>query len=483
MKVLTVDFGATSGRFMVVSLTNERINYEEVHRFENIILKEDGELRWDFSNILNHLRIGIKKAFQMYSDISSIGIDTWGVDYGILKKNGELLRNPRCYRDSHMGEIVDEVLKKVSYQEIYQETGIQKLDFNTIFQLYLDREVLKSADQILLIPDLIAYYLTGKKRCELTNCSTTALYNPKDKKISEKLLSAIGVSKDLFAEMIVPGEIYGLLKKEYLVEGYPDVPVVCVCSHDTASAVVASCVSSNRLYLSSGTWSLMGAELSFPIINEESLFLNFSNEIGYQHSVRFLKNIMGMFLMNEVRKDLSLQGIQIKVADIAHLVEQAGENHSYLDPDDPLFATPQNMCQKVALYLEKTHQPPVSNPGAILKMIYESMALKYRYVFENISRFSANHYEELMVIGGGNQSVVLNQYTANALGIRVRKGCVEATVVGNAIVQFLSKGIIHSLEEARKMVQQSIDEIVYIPTNQKEWDKKYQVFLEKTNLK
>lgn len=481
MKVLTIDLGATSGRLMIVSLINAQIQYEEIHRFDNIILNENEELRWDFSNIMKNVRLGLKKAFTMHKDIASIGIDTWGVDYGIIDKNGNLLANPRCYRDMGTNKIIDEVLSKVSYEEIYQETGIQKLSFNTIFQLYLDQNILKNASKILLIPDLIAYFLTGSQRLELTNCSTTALYNPQEKKISDKLLKAIGVSKDIFAEMIYPGQTYGMLKSEYLTTGQKSIPVISVCSHDTASAVAATSVNRNCLFLSSGTWSLMGAELDLPVINEKSLALNFSNEIGINHSVRFLKNIMGMFMINEVRKDFKNQGHEIKINDIATLVNQVKENNTYLDPDDPMFMTPTNMVNKIGCYLKKTHQEQVLDAGSIMKMIYESMALKYRYVFTNISKFSGLKFDEIVVVGGGNQSNILNQYTANALGIKVRKGCIEATVVGNAIVQFIAHKQIKDVHEARKIVLNSIKEEVFNPEDN--WDYKYQEFLEKTNLK
>lgn len=483
MKVLTIDLGATSGRLMIVSLTNEQIQYEEIQRFDNIILNEDGVLRWDFANIMKNITFGLKKTFDAYKDIASIGIDTWGVDYGILDTKGNLISNPRCYRDPCTSKIIDEVLSKVSYERIYQETGIQKLDFNTIFQLYIDRHVLKNADKILLIPDLIAYFLTGNKRLELTNLSTTALYNPTKREISKDLLEAIGVSKDIFAEMIYPGQTYGMLKSEYLTSEQKSIPVICVCSHDTASAVVASSIEKNSLYLSSGTWSLMGAELDLPVINKESLTSNFSNEIGFNHSVRFLKNIMGMFMINEARKDFKTQGQEVKIKDIAVLVNNAKENNSYLDPDDPSFMTPLDMCHKINEYLNKTKQEAVEGTGEIMKMIYESMALKYRYVFTNISNFSGHKYDEIVIVGGGNQSSILNQYTADALNVKVRKGCVEATVVGNAIVQFIAHGQIKTISEARQMVKNCTDEVIFYPQNKEYWDKKYNLFLKKTNLK
>ncbi len=477
MKVIAIDLGATSGRVMTVTHENNTFSYVENARFLNKVYDDNGTLRWDFEYLMENILSGIEKALKENPDIASIGIDTWGVDYGFIK-DGQLVADPICYRDTRTFRVQSDLLKRIPFEDIYKRVGIQNLHFNTIYQLAAENIDFATIDTFLMIPDLIAYRLTGKARLEETNASTTSLYSQKEGKMDSVLLKMINVPERIFPEMIHPGEEYGKLKKEYLPEGiHKDIPVIAVCTHDTGSAVLGANGKGKFAYISSGTWSLIGTELNKPIINQESLTANFTNEIGYHSTIRFLKNTMGMFLCNQVRDDYEKNGVHFSVKDIATLVNEAEDIDTFLAVDDPIFETPSDMLSKVAAYCERTNQAFPSTPGQMLKVIYKSMALTYKKIIAKLEVLADERIRSILVVGGGNQATILNQYTASACGIDVITGPSEATVLGNSLAQLLALGDIASVEEGREDLTRSIESKIYRPQELDYWDRQYQTYL------
>ena len=478
MKVISIDIGATSGRVMVVEHNNGRLAYEEIHRFKNRTYLNGLFLHWDFKLLLGNIIEGIKKALALHNDIESIGIDTFGVDYGILDKNGKLIDDPLCYRDTHSYEKQAEVLKLIPFDELYSQIGIQNLHFNTIYQLYDDAR-LKEADTILLFPDLIAYFLTGEKRMELTNASTTSLYNYEKKEIDKEILKKLSIPASIFPKMIYPKDKYGDLKKGFYPEGYKGnkVEVIATCSHDTASSVLGMNGFGKFAYLSSGTWSLLGTELDKPLLSEESKDANFTNEIGIDFSVRYLKNTMGMFLINEVVSDLKEKKKGIKLPQIVEMAKEAKDIGSYLDTNDPRFETPGDMLNKVKGYLIETKQKLPETPGELFRLIYKSMAFSYKRILDKLEELIGYKTDYLLISGGGNQAEILNQFTANAINKEVKTGPIESTVFGNSIAQFIHYGDLKDVSEARKTIDNSIKSRTYTPKDVEEFEKEYQDYL------
>lgn len=462
MKVIAIDLGATSGRVMVVTHHDHRFSLEEVARFANrTYLDAKGYLRWDFSYLLSNIKKGIFTALEKHPDVSSIGIDTWGVDYGLLKDE-KLLNDPICYRDSHSFESQKKILAEIPFSSIYSLTGIQNLHFNTIYQLAADPTDFSNVDDLLLIPDLIAFELTGAKRMEETNASTTSLYLRNEGKISDQLLKLTNVPNSIFPPMIHVGETYGYLKEEYTPSSLKKrIAVIAAPTHDTASAVLGAAGVGNFAYISSGTWSLIGTELKEPIMNEQSRAYNFTNEIGYPHTIRFLKNTMGMFLLNEIRNDYKKKGIDIKVEDIVPLAEKARDVGFSLDVDDPLFEQPGDMLSKLNQYLKENHHDVALSVGETIKLVYRSMAKKYKTIVEQLEELTHVKMNSILVVGGGNQASLLNQYIAEECNIDVITGASEATVIGNALSQLIALQEIPSVEEGRKDIRNSFPSFIY----------------------
>lgn len=478
MKVISVDLGATSGRVMTVTHSDHRFSYVENARFMNRVYKDgEGILRWDFPYLFRNVTEGIGKALKENPDAASIVIDTWGVDYGLLK-DGKLLKDPACYRDKRTFASQEELLKRVPFSRIYSLTGIQNLHFNTIYQLNSEHLDYSNVDAFLMIPDLIAYFLTGEARLEECNASTTSLYDKKNKRMSKELLGEIGVPERIFPKLIFPGETYGNLKKEFLPEGFSkDVPVVAVPTHDTASAVLGADGQGEFAYVSSGTWSLIGTELKSPIISEESRKANFTNEIGYGSTVRFLKNTMGMFLINEARNDYKKHGQEVRVSDIVPPVESAKDVSCYLDVDNPLFETPGDMLMKIRTYADRTHQERPETPGETMKVIYRSMACRYKKILSDLENLAKVRFSSILVVGGGNRAEILNQYIADVCRINAVTGPSEATVLGNALAQFIALKEIPDVSKGRKDIAASLEERIYRPQDTEKAEEEYQKFL------
>ncbi|RCW61058.1 rhamnulokinase family protein [Halanaerobium sp. ST460_2HS_T2] len=470
-KVLACDLGASSGRAILGSFDGQKIDLEVLHKFSNGGTYLNNDFHWDTLKQYNEIKAGIKKAIKKTSNqLDSVGIDTWGVDYGLLDENGTLMSVPYHYRDQRTEGLMEEVFKKISKAEIYRETGIQFMELNTIFQLFADLKnrpwIIDNAEDLLFTPDLLNYFLTGKKFNEYTIASTSQLYNPLKDKWSEKIYNKLNLPESMMQQIIRPGEKVGdilqKVKAECGIRG--ELPVIAVGSHDTASAVAAAPLKDeNSAYLSSGTWSLLGMELDQPIITEESLAANFTNELGVGNKVRFLKNITGLWLIQECKRIWDRRGMNLSYSDITEAAEAAEPFKYSLDPDHHDFVNPDNMPEAIKNYCRETGQPVPEEPGEMARGIYESLAQNYKEVIEKLEKLTDKKIETLNMVGGGIQAEILCQYTANISKRRVVTGPIEATAIGNILTQLMALGEIASLEEGREIVRNSVELKEYLP--------------------
>lgn len=479
MKILTIDIGASSGRTIVVTKNNDKISYEETSRFYHEINQTDQYLIWNLDFITSKIIDGIKVSLEKHPDIKSIGIDTWGVDYVYVNNMNKSVSKAISYRDNRTDVSTKRVHNIIDFNTLYFKTGIQFQKFNTIYQLYNDvtnrERLLMNNVTFLMIPDYIAYVLTNEKYCEITNASTTGLLDIKTKEFSVELLNKLNIPRNIFPRFIKPGQIIGYTKPSLIGVS---LPVIATCSHDTANAVLGTPLTKNSVFVSSGTWSLVGAELHEPINNELALKHNFSNELGYANSVDFLKNTMGMFAINELLKDWKKEEPTIEPSMFKSLINEAPKYEGFINFDDDLFFQPKNMLVKMHQYLKKTNQSLPIFKGQIIDCIYQSLALRYAYIVKELEEVTNRTFEKIVISGGGNQADVLNQYVANASGLIVETGPIESTVIGNALCQFIAKGEIKDVEEGRKIVSSSIEVKQFIPKNQKDWNEKYSRYLE-----
>lgn len=481
-KVLAFDFGASSGRAIIGSFDGEKITLKEVHRFTNDPVDLGGTLYWDVLRLFYEIKQGIVKA-KIAGGFDSIGIDTWGVDFGLIDKNGRLLENPVHYRDKRTSGLVEESFKSVPRQKMYDITGIQFMELNTLFQLISLKkqrpEMLERADKMLFMPDLFAYFLTGKMCSEYSIASTSQLIDINTRSWSKELLDAFGIKKSLFAPLTEPGTQLGNLSKEICEEcGVESVPVISVCGHDTQSAITAvPCESGDFAFLSSGTWSLFGTELQKPIVNETSLKINITNEGGFGGTTGFLKNIIGLWLIQESRRQWQREGKDYSYADLEKLALSEEPFKCFIDPDAPEFVPQGNIPERVREFCRKTGQYVPESVGEIMRCIYESLAMKYRMTFEKLCECTGKDYPVIHVIGGGTKDGLLCRMTASSCGKTVKAGPIEATVMGNVAVQLMSDGTIGSISEARKAVAASESLKTYEPENTDEWIKAYESFV------
>ena len=481
-KVLAFDFGASSGRAIIGSFDGEKITLKEVHRFTNDPVDLGGTLYWDVLRLFYEIKQGIVKA-KIAGGFDSIGIDTWGVDFGLIDKNGRLLENPVHYRDKRTSGLVEESFKSVPRQKMYDITGIQFMELNTLFQLISLKkqrpEMLERADKMLFMPDLFAYFLTGKMCSEYSIASTSQLIDINTRTWSKELLDAFGIKESLFAPLTEPGTQLGNLSKEICEEcGVESVPVISVCGHDTQSAITAvPCESGDFAFLSSGTWSLFGTELQKPIVNETSLKINITNEGGFGGTTGFLKNIIGLWLIQESRRQWQREGKDYSYADLEKLALSEEPFKCFIDPDAPEFVPQGNIPERVREFCRKTGQYVPESVGEIMRCIYESLAMKYRMTFEKLCECTGKDYPVIHVIGGGTKDGLLCRMTASSCGKTVKAGPIEATVMGNVAVQLMSDGTIGSISEARKAVAASESLKTYEPENTDEWIKAYKSFV------
>ena len=470
---LACDLGADSGRLMLGTLDGGKIVLEELHRFPNGPVKTSGALHWNFDALLNELKTGLKKAAARQLPIASISTDSWGVDYVLYDERGTVMSPVWCYRDSRTAFGVENAKSRTDWPTIYAEAGIQFMALNTIYQLAAEPpERLARVKQLLLIGDAFNYFCSGVARNEVSLASTTQLYNPKTRTWSKKLLDALKLREDMFAPICASGTKLGPLKKNLATEvGLPQIEVIASCSHDTGAAVAAVPASGeNWAYLSSGTWSLMGVEWPQPIITDQGRALGFTNEIGFGNSVRLLKNIVGLWIVQECRRQWTKEGKKYDFAALEQLAAAAPPFVSLINADDPRFLSPDNMPKKIAEFCQETGQPVPANHAAYMRCIYESLALFYRVVLRRIERLTGKKIGQLHIVGGGSKDATLNQFAANALKIPVIAGPTECTATGNMLVQAIALGHVPSHAAAREIVRNSFEMKTFTPQNSAQWD-------------
>lgn len=479
--VLAYDFGASSGRAMLGSYENGKISIEEIHRFANDPVTVGDTYYWDTLRLFHEIKCGLIKAKE-YEAYDSIGIDTWGVSFGVIDKNGRLMNNLIHYRDLAFNEAKDRFLKDYPFDKLYEVTGIQLMPFNTVFQLYSLKEtapyVVDNAGKILLISDLFNYFLTGVKAADYTMASTTALIDVNTRQWSDELFEKIGVDKSLMGDIVMPGTIIGELSDAVCDELMVNkAKVVSVASHDTASAVMAVPTNADNVaYISCGTWSLFGTELDSPNTSDKARNANFTNEGGFGGSIRFLKNIMGLWLIQESRRHWARMGENYSFADLERMALEVTPFESIIDVDDPRFSPPGDMPSRVADYCRETGQKVPKTVGEIMQCIYCSLALKYRETFENMQKVCKKDFGAIHMVGGGIKDTLLCRLTASACGVPVKAGPVEATVIGNICAQLIALGDIKDLAEARQVVARSFPVTEYLPENKQLFDAGYEKY-------
>ena len=483
---LAIDLGAGSGRVIAGVVSDGKFSLDEIHRFENVPVERDGGLFWDFENLWEGILVGLKLSVEKFGaeEIQSIGVDTWGVDYCLIDAQGELVTTPRHYRDARNKVAMDEVCAAVPREEIFEKTGLQFMQINTLFQMAAvkthEPEILEKADQFLMIPDLVNLRLTGKAYCERTNASTSQFYNPVKKRWSVELFEKIGVPLEKTPELIEAGQSLGPVKEEIAEKTglLPQTEVVTVGSHDTASAVAAVPAdgTKNFAYLSSGSWSLLGVELDQPVLSDLARKYNFTNEVGVFDTIRLLKNINGMWLVQECRRVWAEEGKEWSFVELAGMARTAEPLKFLVDPDDQRFSTRADMPKMIAEFCSETGQGSPENPAEILRCLIDSLAMKCAYVLERLEEVIGHEVEVLHIIGGGGKDDQLNQSICNATGHPVVVGPFEATAAGNLMMQMVACGAVDSLADGRAMIRSSFETKQFEPEEGDEWREAYERF-------
>ena len=476
---LAFDLGAESGRAVLGRVHSGVITTEEIHRFANEPVAYGGALHWDVPRLWMEMRKALSRLEGVR--LGGVGVDAWGVDYALLGEAGELLQNPYHYRDQRTRGVMDMVFRKVSREEIYRETGIQFMPINTLYQLFASKrdtpQLLNAARKILTIPDLFHYWLTGNAVCEFTNATTTQMVNPLTRSWSRKLLDPLELPFDLMAGIVDPGSVVGNLRKDIAGGGtLEETPVIAPASHDTGSAVAAITARDGTAFLSSGTWSLIGTELDEPVINADALRLNFTNEGGVCGTIRFLKNVMGLWMLQCCRQSWASQGQTFEYGQLMELAAREPAFVHLIDPDDESFLRPSDMPATIDTFCERTHQPSPKTPAAYARAVLESLALKYRSVIGSLETLTGKPIKQIRIIGGGSRNRLLNQFTADASGRRVLAGPAEATALGNLAIQMLATGAASSLADARNMVDRSFPTEIFEPIETDLWDREAERF-------
>lgn len=480
---LAFDLGATSGRSVVATLTDGKIEMRELTRFPNGIIELHGRYYWNLTGLYQALKEGLAVCAREGIVPDSIGVDTWGVDVVPIAADGSVLSMPRAYRDPYTVGAPERYFQKVTKEEVYQKTGIQIMNFNTLYQIFAGVEQgyvpFLHAKELLFMPDALTYMLTGERVCEYTIASTSQILNPRTGEFEKKFLEAAGVSGEIFRKPTLPGRVVGTLTDALADETrIGKVKVVSVAGHDTASAVAAvPALDGNFAFLSSGTWSLMGVELKEPIINEQSYEMNFTNEGGVEGTTRFMKNICGMWILEQCRKEWARIGKSYSYPEIVEMAMSAQPFGRFIQPDDPSFANPPSMLQAIDAFCERTGQPKPETDAQIIRCIFESLALRYREVLDGLEGMVTFPIERLHIIGGGSKNRLLNQLTANAIGRKVIAGPSEATAIGNVMIQAMGAGIVSSLTDMRSIIHASIETEEFMPQSVGEWEAAYQKFI------
>lgn len=482
-KYIAVDLGAESGRVMLGSVSTDKLALEQVHRFSNGPIEENESLRWDFNRLFSEIKAGIAKAVKNErSQIWGIGIDSWGVDFGLLDSDGMLIENPYHYRDSRTDKIMEKAFEIMGKREIYEQTGLQFMQINTIYQLLAMRLTnsvsLAKAKNLIFIADLFAYFLSGKMYAEYTLASTSQLMDMRTGQWSREVFEKLELPIDIMPGIVRPGKVTGQLTGEIgreLLCG--SIPIIAVGSHDTASAVAAVPAAGNRwAYLSSGTWALCGVEIPDAIINDKTFEYPFTNEGGVENTIRLLKNITGLWLVQECKRQWEREGIELSYSQITELAEKAKPFAGYIDPDYNGFMTPGDMPKRIEDFLSQSSQKATKDKGQLIRIILESLALRFREVLEKTEEVTGEKIETLHIVGGGIQNQLLCQFTASATGKKVITGPIEATASGNIMMQAIATGQIKTLADGREIIRKSFELKEYTPQDQKNWSKQYKKF-------
>lgn len=471
---LAFDCGATSGRGVLARFTPDGFTMEEIYRFPSEMVKKEGRMYWDVEAMLGHFVACLKEVGKRGIGLESIGIDTWGVDFGHIGADGKLLGLPRCYRDPYTCGIPEKVFETVPREQLYARTGIQIMNFNSIFQLYAQtREqdaALQKASSILFMPDLLSFLLTGKKVCEYTDASTSGMMDQATRQFNKPLLEELGIRTDMLLPIVPSGTVVGPLKEEIAAEtGLGPVPVVAVAGHDTASAIAAVPAADEHFaYLSSGTWSLMGIEVPSPIINEASARENFTNEGGIEGTTRFLKNITGMWLLEQCRAVWKARGKDYSYAALVEMALSEKDFPGRIDPDNPRFAAPENMVEEILRSAQDDrgiilNEVKNLSDAQIVSCIYHSLADKYARVMKALQEFAPFRIEKLHIIGGGSANDLMNQWTADAIGLPVVAGPTEATAIGNIMLQARVAGLVKDRWEMRSLIARTFAVKTFTP--------------------
>ena len=483
-KILTFDYGATSGRAILGEYENGKLTCTEIHRFENNPVEVTGHLYWDILRLFHECKQGlIKAAIAGHRDIEAVGIDTWGVDFALLDENGMLLANPFAYRDVLTDGELERIAKEIPPREIYDRTGIQLIKFNTLFQLTAIRaklpELLARTKKLVFIPDLLNYFLTGKLSSEFSIASTSSMLSAETRDWDRELLERLGIDPAILPPVTPSGQKLGRILPNLAEETGVSCEVISVCGHDTGSAYLAVPKKADETcaFLSCGTWSLFGTELPSPVVCEEGFGFNYSNEGGYGYTTRFLKNIMGLWIYGEIKREAERREGKLDYATLDKELLAAPAFRSFIDPDAEDFMAPGRMAEKIRDYCRRTGQPVPETRGELLRTAQESLALKYRYAVEGLEKILGRNFDTLRVVGGGCNDRILMRFTASALGREVIAGPVEATAIGNMAAQLLTLGELRDVDEARALVRASFEEKHYLPEDRAAWDEAYARFL------
>ncbi|MDD2245952.1 MAG: rhamnulokinase [Proteiniphilum sp.] len=479
---LAIDIGASSGRAILGTIQDESLQLKEIRRFPNPIIEMNGRLHWDLLHQYQQIIASLQEVESEHLPIMSLGIDTWGVDFVCFGKDGEPLRMPYSYRDNHTLGAPEHFFSKIPKEEVYIKTGIQIMDFNTLFQL--DTQLRENSsiypviDKILFMPDALSYLLTGEMVTEYTIASTSQMVNPYSKEFDTSLLEAVKLSKDRFAPVVFSGtEIGKISSSVQRLTGLQNISVIAVAGHDTASAVLAVPADNEHFaYLSSGTWSLMGIESEKPVINKETYALNFTNEGGADGSIRLLKNICGMWLIEQCKKEWEKED-PVTYPEIVNAAKQSTPFKCFINPDSPCFTSPSSMVESIQEYCRQTGQYVPASMGEIARCIYESLAFRYKQVLQNLQELASFPIEKLHIIGGGSKNNMLNSFTANAINKPVVAGPSEATAIGNILMQAKAAGLVKNKTEIRRIVSNSSDLEVFEPSEAELWNESYQSYL------
>ena len=464
---IAVDLGAGSGRVFLAGVDLGEFLLEEIRRFQYPPTENAGNLRWNFNHIFAEIKFGLRaageRARSIGREIASLGIDSWAVDYGLLDANGKLIADPVCYRDDRTKNAMAQVSARVPRSEIFEITGIQFQNFNTLYQLQSEKKR-DGATDLLLLPDLLNYFLTGKKAAEFTNATTTQFLNAATGDWDCDMLRRLDLPSEILPDIVSAGTDLGTLKPEMEAElGLQGVHVVAPATHDTGSAVAGAPLDENSAYISSGTWSLIGVELKNALINDDVAKQNFTNEGGVYGTVRFLKNVMGLWLLESCRREWKAAGIDVEYDTLLAEVSAETEFKAFIFPDDPRFLNPKSMLGAIAEQLKETGQESENSPAAISKIIFDSLAFRYASIIRSIGSLTGKSISSIQILGGGGRNAYLNQMTANAIRLPVEAGLTEATVVGNVLVQAITAGRFSDISDARDHVRNSFDLKNYDP--------------------